>query len=129
MITADFANDFNREVGAVPGRIEDPMSCGCNNLIQTNRAHLVTSGTDLAVLAGWDDGSEDAPSGQAELFADLTDVERLVVELMDRSNGTDIDDLIRQSKLSASQLATVLLSLELKGVVRPLPGKRYARIN
>ena len=125
MITAEFANVYNREVCALPGRSIDEQSVGCNQLIRNNKAHLVTSGSDIATLLDWEGGT----AVQAELFASLSPDEGLLCEILATTGECKIDELSRRSKMTAGQLATVLLSLELKGVVRPLPGKRYTRIS
>ena len=127
MITAEFASAFNREIGAVPGRVSDPLSMGCNNLIKQHKAHLITNGEDVARLMGWNT-TESKSSIQRQIFAELSEDEELLVELMPDSNEYEIDDLTVRSKLRPSQLATVLLSLEFKGVLRALPGNRYVRV-
>jgi len=128
MITAEFANTFNRDVAAIPGRFIDDRSAGCNKLIREHKAHLIESGDDLVKLMGWEI-DRDKPSRQGQLFTDLSDPERLILELLAPSVESGIDQLSYKSKMPASQLATVLLSLELKGVVRAVPGKRYIRIS
>lgn len=128
MITAEFANAFNRDVAAIPGRSIDDRSAGCNKLIREHKAHLIESGDDLVKLMGWEI-EKDKPARQAQLFTDLSDPERLILELLAPSVESGIDQLSHKSKMPSSQLATVLLSLELKGVVRAVPGKRYIRIS
>ena len=127
MITAEFANSYNREVAAIPGRFIDDRSVGCNKLIRNHKAHLVESGDDIVNLMGWEEGADRAL--QTRLFTDLSEPERLILELLTSSIEHGLDDLSRKSNFPASQLATVLLSLELKGVVRAVPGKRYIRIS
>lgn len=127
MITAEFANNCNKDVFALPGRASDKFSQGCNYLIKMHKAHLVETAEDVAELLCWEDAqSTEKENGiQRRLFAELSDDERLVVELLQSAKDVDIDTLAYQSKLSMSQLSTVLLSLEFKGVIRSLPGKRY----
>jgi len=55
MITAGLANSYNRDVFAIPGRIGDEYSEGCNMLIKSNRAALADSPKDIAYIMGWDD--------------------------------------------------------------------------
>ncbi len=127
MITATFAIDFNRDVAAVPGRVTDKMSAGCNHLISTHRAHLVTSGTQVADLMSWQTG-DDGDSVQRTMFVNLSEAETLVVEVLHEQDIAEFE-LIRYScKMTSSELASVLLSLEFKGVVKALPGKRFQRI-
>ena len=55
LITADIANSYNRDVFALPGRINDSFSEGCNMLIKSNRAALIQSVADIKYIMGWDD--------------------------------------------------------------------------
>jgi DNA processing protein len=128
IITAEFANSYNRDVAAIPGRGNDVMSAGCNKLIKTHKAHLAESGEDIAQLLSWDDENRKPQGVQRTIFADLSEGEQLLVELMRAGEEEDLDILSTQSKMSMSELATVLLSLEFKGVVRSLPGKRYLKL-
>ena len=54
MITANIANNYNRDVFAIPGRIGNKQSEGCNHLIKINKAHLLQSAKDITYLLGWD---------------------------------------------------------------------------
>lgn len=128
IITAEFANAYNRDVAAIPGRGNDSMSAGCNRLIKTHKAHLVESGEDIAKLLSWDDENRKPGATQRAMFADLSEGEQLLVELMQEGQESDLDLLSVQSKMSLGELATVLLSLEFKGVVQSLPGKRYIKL-
>jgi len=124
MITAAFADAYFKDVFALPGRAGDASSEGCNYLIKTHKAHLIERGEDVAELLRWSAPRQNSGT-QRQLFADLTEEEQLVVELIGNGNEEHIDLLAAQSKMQMSELASVLLSLEFKGVVRALPGKRY----
>jgi DNA processing protein len=124
MITAAFADAYHKDVLALPGRAGDETSEGCNYLIKTHKAHMIENGQDLADLMLWSNGKPDKPV-QRQLFADLSETEQLVVGLIGSDQEVHVDVLALQSKLPMSELASVLLSLEFKGVVRTLPGKRY----
>lgn len=125
VISAFYANEYNRDVFAVPGRIRDPAAKGCNALIKTNRAALLEEAADIAYLLRWEDNTT-RPTFQRELFADLTEEEELIVTLLRENPECGIDALTYQSRMSGSALAAVLLNLEFKGIVKALPGKRYA---
>ncbi|HLF63729.1 MAG TPA: DNA-processing protein DprA [Saprospiraceae bacterium] len=124
MITTAFADAYHKDVFALPGRAGDIASEGCNYLIKTHKAHLIENGQDLAELLRWTSPKPEAGI-QRKLFADLTEDEQLIIELIGSDGDKHIDLLATQSKLHLSELASVLLSLEFKGVVRALPGKRY----
>jgi len=71
LITANLANDYNRDVFAVPGRITDKFSQGCNNLIKTQRANLLTSAADLIYILNWELEHKDKKVIQKQLFVSL----------------------------------------------------------
>lgn len=124
MISAELASQYGREIFAVPGRLRDPKSAGCNRLIRTQRARLLESAADLAAALGWDDAGR-RRTVQTQLFTELNPAETGLVELIRQQPGIPIDALSHASRHSPGELATLLLGLEFKGVVRTLPGKRY----
>ena len=124
LITARAANRYGQDVFAVPGRVRDKKSEGCNDLIRTQQAHLFQSVADLAELLGW--SVEATPSrAQRRLFLDLSELERSVLDVMEQREETPIDLIALHTGKVASELAGVLLELEFKGLVRMLPGKRF----
>jgi len=125
IITADIANSYNRDVFAVPGRINDALSYGCNNLIKTNRAALLQSADDIKYIMGWDDNIKNNKSIQNKLFVELNPQEKIIVELLKGKSDCGIDWIYLNSKLSMSKVSALLLNLEFKGIVKTLPGKRY----
>jgi DNA processing protein len=127
IITAQLANDYNKDVFAVPGRVKDKFSQGCNQLIKSNRAALLESAADVAYVMGWNGGNS-TKSRQASLFVELSDTEQKVVDLLRQEEVIGIDQLMYLSQLSNSALAALLLELEFKGVVKSLPGKQYMLI-
>lgn len=125
LITAEIANSYNRDVFSVPGRIGDPWSEGCNNLIKTNKAALVQSAADIAYILGWEKSGTTTPVFQRELFVELTEDEEKIVSLLREQTNTGIDHIYLNSGLPASKVAATLLNLEFKGLIRALPGKTY----
>ncbi len=123
MITAQFANDFNRDVFAYPGRVGDKLSEGCNKLIKQHKAHLIETAEDVAYIMRWD--CERNTSIQNELFLKLTDYEKLLLQVIGEYDTIGIDTLGMKVQKSPSQLASLLLGLEFKGVIKVLPGKKY----
>jgi DNA processing protein len=124
MITAEIANSYNRDVFAVPGKISDPKSEGCNHLIKTNSALMFTDVGEFLEIMGWKKIDKPKQS-QKELFVQLSEDEKKIVELLKEKEGVHIDELNLQSGLSMSVVAAALLNLELQGVLRVLPGKMY----
>jgi DNA processing protein len=125
LITVNYANEYNKDVFAVPGRPKDPLSAGCNELIKNSQAHLLESAEDLVRIMSWDQGAK-RNGKQRQLFVDLSDEEKNIVHLLGQNDATAIDLLAHQAKKSNSELASILLELEFKGVIVTLPGKRYA---
>lgn len=124
MITAHMANEYQKDVFAVPGRLKDPMSRGCNHLIKTHRAALVESAADIAYIMRWDQAR--TPGTQGSLFHDLTDDEAGVLRILKSSESMSLDRLFVETGKSTSVLSAMLLELEFKGLVRALPGKRFS---
>ena len=127
IITAQFANDYNKDVFAIPGRLHDKTSEGCNWLIKTHRAALLESAEDITYNLRWEE-QEKTVAQQLELFESLNKDEKLVVALLQEQDNIHIDLLAFKSKLGTGILATVLLQMELKGLIRSLPGKLYMLI-
>lgn len=125
IITADLANSYNRDVFAIPGRINDPRSVGCNELIRRNKATLLTSARDLIEMMGWEAPRTTVRHKQRELFPDLTGEERQVLEIIGSREAVHIDEINMRSGLSNSKVAAAILNLELRNVVLSLPGKLY----
>ncbi|MEX2379953.1 MAG: DNA-processing protein DprA [Vicingaceae bacterium] len=130
LITADLANGYNRDVFAVPGRIDDSQSVGCNRLIKTNKAALIESAKDLEYILGWEKVSEKKRKAapQKQLFVELTAEEQQVIEAFNGAENMAVDELSLKASLPISKTTSILLNLEFKGVIRSLPGKMYQRI-
>jgi DNA processing protein len=126
IITADIAFSYSREVFAFPGRSDDTHSQGCNLLIRQNKAGLIQSADDLLASLGWKDTKKKKPA-QAQLFSNLTPQEETIVKaLQAQAAPMYIDDLAICTNLSPGNLSTYLLTLELAGFLRSLPGKLYS---
>lgn len=126
IITADIANHYNKDVFAVPGNINAVHSAGTNNLIKTNRANLLESVADLEYIMGWTTKNKVAIQQKLAIFDDLDANEQTIVNILNKYEYLDIDNIIRQSKISFSTLSMSLLQLEFKGWISTLPGKLYA---
>lgn len=125
LITAQFANEYHKDVFAVPGRVKDATSAGCNLLIKTHRANLVESPLDFIQAMRWDE-PERKQNPQQALFPLLEPEEQKIVDLLSRRRETGMDELAAAVDIAQGDLASRLLELELKGLVKSLPGKRFA---
>ena len=125
LITASFAQSFKRKLFAVPGNINNPYAEGCNELLKSGKAQMVTSVADIESILDWKtDGTP--VKKEAETDRDLTSDENTVVELLAKHNNEMIiDELSWKSQLPVNKLASLLLHLEFKGYIKSLPGKRF----
>jgi DNA processing protein len=128
LITAKYANEYNREVFAVSGSMYAPYSVGCHHLIKTHQAHLLTSATDIVDVMRWDQVTP-APKNIIDFldrFPALTEVERDIVATLDKlREEVHIDELSYQAQIPLNRLSAALLQLELKKIVKVLPGKKF----
>ena len=124
IITAEFANDFNKDVFAVPGRPTDEYSGGCNAMIKKHKAFLLEKIDDLLYIMRWDE-IDKKKSIQSRLFVELSPEEQKIVDQLRNVSDLSIDELCYRLQCPSSQIAPVLLQLEFSGVLRSLPGKRY----
>ncbi|WP_439882904.1 DNA-processing protein DprA [Pontibacter sp. MBLB2868] len=129
LITADIAHGYDKEVMAVPGNITSPVSEGTNYLIKSLKAVAYTSVQDLVELMNWDQQDDadararsKAPFDPEEFNAD----ELKVLHVLQQSREEHMDNLSWKSQLSVSALASVLLGLEFKGIIKAKPGKVFA---
>jgi DNA processing protein len=124
LITAHMASGYNREVAAFPGRVNDTRSAGCNELIRTNVAAMITKPEDLIEMMSWDKGAK-KKAVQKQLFVNLTPDEEKIVNLLQGRDNVHADELYHQTGLASSMLAATLLALEMQGIIKSLPGKYY----
>ncbi len=126
LVTADIANSYNRDVFAVPGRIKDSFSKGCNNLIKNNQAIMITQPEDVIEFLNWDlpEASSEKVI-QKQLFVDLDVEEQRIYDYLFENGKQLLDIIALQTQIPIYKLSSILLGLELKGVLRPLPGKQF----
>lgn len=126
MSTANFAFNYNRDVGALPGRISDKLSGGCNHLIRKNKASLVTSGLDIMELMNWQPISIKIDYKQRNLFPELDGANKIIFECIKQSRvPLTVDAIHIGTGLSVPQLMASLTELEFDGIVTRLPGNRF----
>lgn len=134
LITARLAMEFGREVFGVPGNATQPSSFGPNQLIKQG----------AKLVMGWEDVIEELPTPvRAELMPvetpsseeraqliekDLTPIERPLYALLSVDQASHVDELVENSGLTSSEVLAALFDLELKGVVRQLPGKQFVKV-
>ncbi len=124
LVTADIANSYNRDVFALSGRATDIYSKGCNNLIKNNQAHLLTSAEDIVKMLNWDIRQAAVPK-QEKLFVEFNSSEQKIYDYLQQNGKQLLDDIAINCELPIYQLSSILIQLELKGVVKPLPGKMF----
>lgn len=128
LITALIANDYNRDVFAVPGRTTDKFSQGCNNLIKTQRANVLTSAADLVYIMNWELENKPTKSVQKQLFVILDNEEQKIYDYLQKSGKQLLDSIALECDFPVFRISSLLLNMELKGVIRPLPGKLFEAI-
>ena len=128
LITADIANSYFREVFALPGRINDKMSYGCNQLISGNKALLLQSTESFISHMGWEVEEKKKIPKQIELFNDLSTEEEKVCSSLKEKSPKQVNNLAIELNVPLSELLMTLLELEMKNLVTALPGGMYKLI-
>jgi DNA processing protein len=132
LITAEFANNYHKDVFAVPGNLNQKTSEGCNWLIRNHQANLFTSVKDLEYYLKWDTTAPHIRPQMALNFAefDLSESEKQILQLLqsNASQAIALDEIGLRLRLSVAQISAGLLNLELVGLVRALPGKKFGLV-
>ena len=129
LITANIANSYNRDVFALPGRINDESSSGCNNLIKTNQAHLIESVEDFAYIAGWETKTSQK-TVQTSIFNQPETVEeKTVIDILLVEKEMNLNLLALKCEMQVGKVSATLLDLEFKGLIKSCPGGMYKLIN
>ncbi len=124
IITAEFGNDYNRDVFALPGPVTEERSEGCNKLIKQNKAHLIESAADIAYIMRWEE-MDTQKVIQQQLFVELSEDESRMIGMIRDAREITIDSLTYRMAMTPSEVSGMLLTLEFKGLLRSLPGKKY----
>lgn len=125
LVTARLANDYNREVMALPGRVTDRYSAGCNRLILRNEARLVTSARDIAETLNWPLKPQEGDQPQLPLVPPGTPQARVVDYLSALPDGASLNQMCAALGMPVQELSALLLDMECDGLVAALPGSRY----
>lgn len=133
MITAGIAFDYGREVFALPGRVGDHFSEGCNNAIRENKAMLLTSVEDFVKAMGWEDDAlriEAQKKGiERQLFPDLSPEQQRIVDVLTKSNDLQLNQLSAKAGIPIGDITSILFQMEMMGVVKPMAGGNYHLLN
>lgn len=124
LITADLGVDYNRDVFAYPGNVNQESSAGCNYLIKTNKAQMITRGNDLLKEMGWEHKGDSVQQQRIHL-EELAPEERELIEFLEDTEQ-HIDVIAVKLKRPVSQISVTLLMLEVKGLIRSVAGNKYA---
>lgn len=131
LVTANYADDYNRVVMAVPGRVGDRTAWGTNLLIRNRKAQMILSAEDILRELMWDlrpeMKSRPAPAQHEPL--PLTESEQRLLECFRSDDPLTAAELAAASGFDAGELSALLVGLELAGAVRQLPGNRYEKWN
>ena len=125
LVTASLAQSYNRDVMAVPGRVNDEFSRGCNRIIRTSQAMSISSAADLIAAMNWDQGRKEQHAQQLEVFPELNDEEQAVVDVLKQKGDVHINDLANALQLPIYRLMSTLVELDCRGIILTLPGCRY----
>ncbi len=124
LITADLANDYSRDVFAVPGNVGQIYSKGCNLLIAKHKAHLITNCDDFLTWMQWKD--EIKPKVvQRALFTNFSKEEVEIISILESEGDLNVDTLALKTKTPVSKINVLLFNLEMVGAVKMLPGNKY----
>ena len=125
LTTAEMANGYSRDCFAVPGRVNDEQSAGCNRLIRNNMAALVENAEDFVQAMRWGMPRTAAAPVQRNLFQELTDEESSIVQLLARNGDLHINTLATNSGLPVHRLSALLFEMEMKGIIKAQAGNIY----
>ncbi|WP_411029452.1 DNA-processing protein DprA [Spongiimicrobium sp. 3-5] len=128
LVTADIAHSYNKDVFAVPGRAQDKYSMGCNNLIKQQKAHMLTSAADLIYMLNWQIDQKEGKAVQKQLFVPMDETEKAIYDYLQQKGKQLLDSIALECKLPIFKTSSTLLNLEMKGMIRPLPGKFFEAI-
>lgn len=125
IITARMANDYQKEVFAVPGRITDAQSRGCNDLIQKNFATTVNSSYDVIEFMNWAISTNKSIPKSIEFDFQGSTLQKKILDTIRQFPRIDIENLGVKTNSTHSELVEVLLDLELDNWIVTLPGNQY----
>ncbi len=130
MSTAAVASSYGRELLALPGRIGDEMSAGCNRLIRSQKALMAGSATEMMSMLGWQPKTVKTAPKQRDLFPELSGQQKLIYDALRFSQDPMPVDAIRErTGIPIHDLMAHLGEMEFDGILDRLPGNRFALIS
>jgi len=129
MSTATFANDYNRDVYALPGKVTDKYSQGCNLLITQNKAECIISAKDLS------EKINPETYQQLDLFKEITprpaisETQKMILNIIKTKNTISLDEIIEATQTPSYQLLPILLELELTEYISSTSGRQYQALD
>lgn len=128
LITATLAVGYNRDVFALPGRVTDPYSVGCNRLIATQSAQLIRNAEDLCRTMSWPIRSDNSSGESPQLPMELNSEEAQIVDFLGNHSPASLSELTAATGFSVSKLMSLMIDMEFRGLVLALPGGHYQRV-
>lgn len=126
LITGACANDYDRDVFAIPGNVYSKTSEGCNAMIRDNKAHLATCAEDIADIMNWPrKETNEEKSEKTMVTVELQGQEKIIFDIIKDNPKIHVDVIAEKANIPCCQLATILLQLELGNLVDLLPGDKY----
>ena len=129
LITAQMACDYNRELFAFPGRPQDELAHGCNDLIRRQQAHLIECADDLVTAMSWMPRKDKGKGVQTQLIglnSDLSERQQtLLQKLQEAEEGLHINLIVMETGLPYGDVASDLVMMEIDGLVKSMPGGIY----
>lgn len=126
LATARLAMEYNRDVFALPGRVSDQYSRGCNNLIARQTAAILTSATQFAESMRWaHTAGTDQQAQQPQLFTDLNPLEKQIVDHLTYHGQARLSDLRMATNEPIPKLMSTMVDMEFRGLVVSMPGSCY----
>ncbi len=125
LITADYANNYHREVFAVPGNLDKLFSEGCNRLIQKNKAIIYTDFNQLCEQMNWGNIPNKIKPSKKLGWSRLTEPETELMALLSKNGEMPLDELAWKLQKKVTEIAITLINLEFQGMVKALPGYVY----
>lgn len=124
LITAQMAQDYNRDIFTVPGRPDDVCSAGCNQLIKQQKAQLIEYAADLLSAMRWEEQTKQPrQTTMTEMLYDLTPTQQQLINLLrDAENGMHINQLVMETQLTYGTVSAELMMMEIQEIVKSMPG-------